>query len=161
MYSSTLSLTSALDVVGGTPAALPPGNTRYSFDRTLGGSHSRSRRVRKISPNPSGFDPWTVQQIRTSLKDLSEFAHPPLISRTLKVKMRTLTTSWRAYNWQQFVTKLQTAAALEQESFHNYVCIYYSNFFALHKVNGLRHPYIVNWGVRSDICSLMLCWVCC
>ena len=109
---------------------------------------------------PFGFDPRTVQQIRTSLKDVSELVHPPLISRALEVKSRTLSTSWTAYNWRQFVTKLQSAAALEQESFHNYVCRYYSNFFALRKVNDLRHPYVVNWGVRSDICSLISCWVC-
>jgi hypothetical protein len=147
-------------VLGGTPAALPLRKTRYPFDRTLGGSHSWSGRVRKISP-PSGFDPRTVLQIRTSLKDFSELAHPPLISRALKVKMRILTSSWRAYNWQQFVTKLETEAALEQESFHNYVCIYYSNLFALQKVNDLRHRYVVNWGVWSDICSLISCWVRC
>ena len=38
-YSSTLSLTSALDGVGGqrhTPAALPPGKTRYPLHRRLG-----------------------------------------------------------------------------------------------------------------------------
>jgi len=40
MYSSTLSLTSALDGVDGqrhTPVALPPGKTRYSLYRRLGG----------------------------------------------------------------------------------------------------------------------------
>jgi hypothetical protein len=40
MYSSTLSLTSALDGVGGqrhAPAALPPGKTRYPLYRKLGG----------------------------------------------------------------------------------------------------------------------------
>ena len=52
-YSSTLSLTSALDGVGGqrhAPAALPPGKTRYPWYRRLGGSQGRSGRVRKISP---------------------------------------------------------------------------------------------------------------
>jgi len=40
-----LSLTSVPDGVGGQrqgPAALPPGTTRYSFHRWLGGPHSRS-----------------------------------------------------------------------------------------------------------------------
>jgi len=61
-YSSTLSLTSALDVVGGqrhAPAALPPGKTRYSMNRRLGGPQGRSEHVRKISPSPR-FDPRTV-----------------------------------------------------------------------------------------------------
>jgi len=31
-------------------AALPPGKTRYPLYRRLGGPHSRSGRVRKISP---------------------------------------------------------------------------------------------------------------
>ena len=50
--SSTLSLTLALEGVGGqrhAPAALPPGNTRYSLYRRLGGPQRRSERVRKIS----------------------------------------------------------------------------------------------------------------
>jgi hypothetical protein len=58
MYSYTFSLTSALDgvgVQGHSPAALPPGNTQYP----LGGPQARSRRMRKISPQP-GLDPRTV-----------------------------------------------------------------------------------------------------
>ena len=51
MYGSTLSLTSALDGVGGqrhAQAALPLG-TRYPLYRRLGGAQGRSERVRKIS----------------------------------------------------------------------------------------------------------------
>ena len=60
--SSTLTLTSGLDGVGGqrhAPAALLLGMTRYSSYRRLGGSQSRSIGVRKISPPPPppGFDP--------------------------------------------------------------------------------------------------------
>jgi hypothetical protein len=55
MHSSTLSLTSALEGVSGqrhVPAVLPPGKTRYPLYRRLGGSKSRSGRIRKISlPN--------------------------------------------------------------------------------------------------------------
>ena len=61
-YSSTLSSTSALDVVGGqrhAPAALSPGKTRYPLCRRLAGPQSRSGPVRKIS-SPPGFDPRTV-----------------------------------------------------------------------------------------------------
>jgi hypothetical protein len=56
-YISTLSLTSALDGVGGqhhAPAALPLGKTRYPLYRRLGGPQDRSGRVRKISP-PTGI----------------------------------------------------------------------------------------------------------
>jgi hypothetical protein len=52
-YSSTLSLTSALDGVGGqrhVPAALPPGKTRYPLYRSMGGPQDWSGQVRKISP---------------------------------------------------------------------------------------------------------------
>jgi hypothetical protein len=58
---TTLSLTSALDGVGGqrhAPAALPPGNSRYPLYRRLGGRQGRSEPVRKISP--SWFDPRTI-----------------------------------------------------------------------------------------------------
>ena len=52
MYSSTLSLTSVLDGVGGqrhAPAALPPGMNRYPLYRKMVGPQGRSGRVRKIS----------------------------------------------------------------------------------------------------------------
>jgi hypothetical protein len=65
MYSPTLSLTSALDGVGGqrhAPAALTLGKTRCPLYRRLGGPHGRSGRVRKISPTP-GFDSRTVQPV--------------------------------------------------------------------------------------------------
>jgi len=65
MYNSTLSLTSALDGVGGQdhiPAALLPATTRYPVYRRLGGSQGRCGRVRNISP-PTGFDPRTVQPV--------------------------------------------------------------------------------------------------
>ena len=58
-YSSTLSLTSALDGMGGqrhAPAALPPTKTRYPLHRRLGGPQGQSGQVRKISTLP-GFDP--------------------------------------------------------------------------------------------------------
>jgi hypothetical protein len=56
-YSCNLSLTSALDVVGGqrqAPAASLPGKTRYPLYRRLGGSQIRCERVQKISP-PTGI----------------------------------------------------------------------------------------------------------
>ena len=64
-YSSTVSLTSALDGVGGqrhAPAALPPGKIRHPFYTRLGGPQGRSGPVRNISP-PPGFDPRTVQPV--------------------------------------------------------------------------------------------------
>ena len=65
MYSPTLSLTSALDGVGGQRhalVALPPGNTRYPFYGRLDGPQGRSKRVHKISP-VQGFDLWAVQPV--------------------------------------------------------------------------------------------------
>ena len=56
-YSYTLSLTSALDGVGGqrhAPAALPPVKTRYPLYRRLGGPQGRSEQLRKILP-PTGI----------------------------------------------------------------------------------------------------------
>ena len=64
-YSSTRSLTSALDEVSvqcDAPAALPSGMTRNPLHRRLGGSQGCSGRVRKMSP-PPGFDPRTVQPV--------------------------------------------------------------------------------------------------
>jgi len=71
MYSCTLSLTSALDRVGGqlhAPAALPPGKTRYALYRRLGGLQGRSGRVRKISPTP-GFELRTGRPVTSRYTD--------------------------------------------------------------------------------------------
>jgi hypothetical protein len=70
MYSSTLSLTSVLDGVGGqrhAPAALPPG-TGHPLYRRLGRSKGRSGRMWKISPTP-GFDPRNVQSVASRYTD--------------------------------------------------------------------------------------------
>jgi hypothetical protein len=77
VYSSTFSLTSTLDGVGGqrhAPTALAPGKTRYPLHRRLGGPHSRSGRVRKISPLP-GFDHPTVQPLASRYTDYAIPAH--------------------------------------------------------------------------------------
>ena len=52
MYTSTLSITSGLDGVGGqrhAPAALPPGMTRYPLYRRLGGPQGQVGRVSLLS----------------------------------------------------------------------------------------------------------------
>jgi hypothetical protein len=70
-YSSTLSLTSALDWVDGqrhSSAASRPGKTRYSLYRRMVVLQERSERVRKISP-PPGFDLRTVQSLVTRYTD--------------------------------------------------------------------------------------------
>jgi hypothetical protein len=70
-YSSTLSLTSAIDGVGDqhhAPAALLPGKTRCPLYRELGGPQGRSGEVQKIAP-PPGFDPRTVQTVASRYTD--------------------------------------------------------------------------------------------
>jgi len=68
-YSSTLSLTSALDEGGwltARPGRFTPGKeTRHPFYRKLGGPQGRSEKVHKISL-PLGFDPRTVQAVAGS-----------------------------------------------------------------------------------------------
>jgi len=76
MYSSTLSLTSALDGKGGqhhAPAALPSGRTLYPLYRRLGGPQGRSGQVRKMSP-PTGFDAQTVQPVVSCYTDYAVLA---------------------------------------------------------------------------------------
>jgi hypothetical protein len=89
MYSSTLSLTSALD--GGVgrqphaPAALPAGKTRYSLYWRMDGPQDRSGRVRKIS-TPQEFDPRTVQPVTSHYTDytsLPEYEAFPMFCRQL------------------------------------------------------------------------------
>jgi hypothetical protein len=77
-YSSTRSLTLALDGVGGqrhAPAALPLVKSRYLFCRRLGGPQSRSGRVRTISP-PPGFDHQTVQPVASRYTDCAVSGSP-------------------------------------------------------------------------------------
>jgi hypothetical protein len=62
--------------VGGqchTPAALPPGMTRYPLYRGLGGPQGQSGLVLKISP-PLGFDPRTVQPVVSLYTDYAILA---------------------------------------------------------------------------------------
>jgi len=62
--------------VGGqhhTPAALPPGRTRYPLCRRKDGPWSRSVRAWKISP-PPGFDPRTVQSLVNCYNDCAVLA---------------------------------------------------------------------------------------
>ena len=71
IYSSTLSLTTALDKVGGqrhVSVALTPGKNRYPVYRRLGGPQGRSGRLRKISP-PQGFYPRIVQSVASRFTD--------------------------------------------------------------------------------------------
>jgi hypothetical protein len=56
------------------PAALPPGKTRYPFNRRLGGPQDWPGLVRNISP-PLGFDPWTVQPVASRYTDCAILAH--------------------------------------------------------------------------------------
>jgi hypothetical protein len=85
-YSSTLSLTTALDGVGGqrhAPTVLSPGKIRYPLYRRLGGLQSRSGRVRKISPLP-GFNHRTVQAVASRYTDCTIPAPPLLFSTVFK-----------------------------------------------------------------------------
>ena len=87
MYSSTLSLTSALDRVGGqghAPTALPPGNTRYQLYKRLGGFKARYGRVQKISAGP-GFDPRTVQAVASRYTEWDIVAHLHYLRLTIKL----------------------------------------------------------------------------
>jgi hypothetical protein len=56
------------------PAALSPGKNLYLLCRRIGGSQSRSGRVRKISPPPQ-FDPRTVQPAASRYTDSAIPAH--------------------------------------------------------------------------------------
>jgi hypothetical protein len=79
MYSSTLSLTSALDGVGGQRLErFNPGKvTRYPLYKRLGGPQGRSGRVRKISP-PLGFDLQIVQRVASRYTNCAIPAHSQL-----------------------------------------------------------------------------------
>jgi hypothetical protein len=65
--------------VGGqrhSPAALPPGKTRYLLYRRLGGTQGRSGQVRKIYL-PPGSDPRNVQAVASRYTDWAIRAHSP------------------------------------------------------------------------------------
>ena len=72
MYSSTLSLTSALDGGGWStprPGRFTPGKgTWYPLCRRLGEPQDRSKHVQKTS-SPPGFDPRTVQPVASRYTD--------------------------------------------------------------------------------------------
>jgi len=74
-YTSTLSLTSAIDGSGqSTPQPLyPRGETLCKLCERLNAPGVRSGRVRKISP-PRGFDPWTIQPVTNCYTDYALLA---------------------------------------------------------------------------------------
>jgi len=73
-YSSTLSLTSALDGWGWSVPLNPGKDSRYSLCRRLGGPQSRSGWVRKFSLPPA-FDPRILQPVASRYTDCSIPAH--------------------------------------------------------------------------------------
>jgi len=68
-------LTSALEEGEGSASrsgrTLPPGKTRCSLYRRLGGPQGRSGQVRKIS-SPPGFDPRTVHSVGSRHTDYAQ-----------------------------------------------------------------------------------------
>ena len=77
-YSSTLSITSALDGSGWStprPSLFTPGKkTQCLLYRRLGGPQGQSGQVRKMSPLP-GFDSRTVQPVASRYTDFAIPAH--------------------------------------------------------------------------------------
>jgi hypothetical protein len=85
-YSSTLSLTSALDA-GGWPTPRPGRftsgkKTRYAFYKRLGGPQGRFGRERKTSPTP-GFDPRKAQPVESRYSDHAIPAHDVNVDKHL------------------------------------------------------------------------------
>ena len=71
MYSSTLSLTSALDGCGWStphPGRFSPGKTRYPLYGRMVGPQGRTGQVRRIS-SPPAFDPRTFQPVASRYTD--------------------------------------------------------------------------------------------
>jgi len=87
------------------PAALPPGKTRYTLYRRLGGLQGRSGRVRKISP-PPGFDIRTVQPVTSRYTDCAIPAHGDILYRLLcesdKIDEMGITFHWRHWGRRGF-----------------------------------------------------------
>jgi hypothetical protein len=76
---ATLYLTSELDGLGGehyVEAALPLGMTRYPLHRRLGGPQGSSGQESKIAL-PLGFDPWTIQPVRSRYTTWATMAQLP------------------------------------------------------------------------------------
>jgi len=97
MYSTSLSLTSALDGVSGqrqTPAALLPGKTLYPLYRRLGGPQGRSEQVWKTPPLP-GFDPRTAQPVASRYTDWAILSHIIIV-----IIISIIYCSWVVTRWQ-------------------------------------------------------------
>jgi hypothetical protein len=105
--------------VGGqrhTPAALPPGKTRYPLYRRLGESLGRSGQVRKISP-PPGFDPRTFQPVASRYTDWAIPVHTE--HKGCIINNMVQRYSWKERLYDTLPTK-ETTAYVEPpcQSFH-------------------------------------------
>jgi hypothetical protein len=92
MYSSTLSLTSALDGVGGqchALAVLHPGKTQSPLYRRMGGSQGRYGWVQNISP-PPGFDPWTIHPVASHCTNCAILAPTRIAQNRNKIEISGL-----------------------------------------------------------------------
>jgi len=98
IYSSTLSLRSALDGVSDqrqAPAVLHPG--KRPGTHCIGGwvdPHGRSGRVRKILPPPE-FDPRIVQPVASRYRDWAIPAPTECITRLISRPLHSLQTKWK------------------------------------------------------------------
>jgi len=122
-YSSTLSLTSALD------GALLPGKTRDPLYRSLCAPQGRSGRVRQISPPPRpGFDPRTVQSVASSYTELSR----PIMwqrSKLIKCVSPTDLTGDRWKQWKEWQTAEGAGTGVTNERNAKWLCRWISKCF--------------------------------
>ena len=126
MYSSTLSLTSALNWGGGgqryTPAALPPGKTQYPLYRRLGGP-----------PGPTWMDAENLAP--TGIQSTGRPAPQPV---AIPTELSRPTLAW--YTCTKFYGYVLPKIYSEYEGsrFLQNVCMYVSNYAMFHS----RMPYL-------------------
>ena len=111
MYSSTISLISALDASG--CGCLMPCKTHYPLCRRLGWPQGRSGRVRTISPPPR-FDPWTFQPVAIRYND---WATPALkCNRTVCFYLCAQSSKRSVNRYSKIWAEPPTAAELDAHS---------------------------------------------
>jgi hypothetical protein len=117
---------------------LPPGKTRYTLYRRLGGPQGRSGQAREISP-PPGFNPWTVQTI---VSRCTTELPSQLLKRISVVQMNS--------------DHVHCSAPIHP-TWHDIVINFRNNIFESWESMKALWPMLISCAIHTPLCNVLFC----